>query len=59
MTLHVGGLELDLVRRSAFRDGQQYEFRGHTYPLRFKVDDPFPTKLIHTVRGMGDTLEER
>lgn len=27
--------------------------------LRQKVDDPFPKKLIHTVRGMGYTLEER
>ncbi|GAA0792063.1 heavy metal response regulator transcription factor [Marinobacterium sediminicola] len=27
--------------------------------LRGKVDDPFDTKLIHTVRGMGYVLEER
>jgi len=27
--------------------------------LRRKVDDPFPKKLIHTVRGMGYVLEER
>jgi two-component system, OmpR family, copper resistance phosphate regulon response regulator CusR len=27
--------------------------------LRRKVDDPFPTKLIHTVRGMGYVLEIR
>jgi two-component system copper resistance phosphate regulon response regulator CusR len=27
--------------------------------LRRKVDDPFPTKLIHTVRGVGYVLEER
>ena len=27
--------------------------------LRAKVDDPFPTKLIHTVRGVGYVLEER
>lgn len=27
--------------------------------LRQKVDDPFPTKLIHTVRGIGYVLEER
>ena len=25
--------------------------------LRAKVDDPFTPKLIHTVRGMGYTLE--
>lgn len=27
--------------------------------LRLKVDDDFPNKLIHTVRGMGYVLEER
>ncbi|MBC3374470.1 heavy metal response regulator transcription factor [Pseudomonas sp. SWRI92] len=27
--------------------------------LRIKVDDEFPNKLIHTVRGMGYVLEER
>lgn len=27
--------------------------------LRAKVDDPFPTKLIHTVRGVGYVLEPR
>lgn len=25
--------------------------------LRAKVDDPYPIKLIHTVRGMGYMLE--
>ena len=27
--------------------------------LRAKLDDPFPTKLLHTVRGMGYVLEAR
>ena len=27
--------------------------------LRAKVDDPFPTNLIHTVRGVGYVLEQR
>jgi len=27
--------------------------------LRRKADDPFPNKLIHTVRGSGYVLEER
>jgi two-component system copper resistance phosphate regulon response regulator CusR len=27
--------------------------------LRAKLDDPYPTKLLHTVRGMGYVLEER
>jgi two-component system copper resistance phosphate regulon response regulator CusR len=31
----------------------------HVRRLRAKVDDPFPSKLIHTVRGAGYVLEER
>lgn len=31
----------------------------HVRRLRSKVDDPFSTKLIHTVRGLGYVLEER
>lgn len=27
--------------------------------LRAKIDDPFPVKLLHTVRGMGYVLERR
>jgi two-component system copper resistance phosphate regulon response regulator CusR len=27
--------------------------------LRKKVDDPFPVKLIHTIRGVGYVLEDR
>ncbi|MDP3857736.1 MAG: heavy metal response regulator transcription factor [Stagnimonas sp.] len=27
--------------------------------LRAKIDEPFPTKLIHTVRGVGYVLEQR
>ena len=27
--------------------------------LRSKVDDPYPRKLIHTIRGVGYVLEER
>ncbi|MGV2905038.1 winged helix-turn-helix domain-containing protein, partial [Achromobacter sp. AGC25] len=27
--------------------------------LRSKLDDPFDTKLLHTVRGMGYVLESR
>jgi two-component system copper resistance phosphate regulon response regulator CusR len=27
--------------------------------LRAKIDDPFPVKLLHTVRGMGYVLEHR
>lgn len=27
--------------------------------LRAKVDDPYPSKLIHTIRGMGYMLEDR
>lgn len=31
----------------------------HIRRLRSKLDDPFPRKLIHTVRGRGYVLEER
>ena len=31
----------------------------HVRRLRFKADDPFERKLIHTVRGVGYVLEER
>lgn len=31
----------------------------HMRRLRAKVDDPFESKLIHTVRGVGYVLEER
>ena len=31
----------------------------HIRRLRSKVDDPFDTHLIHTVRGVGYVLEER
>jgi len=27
--------------------------------LRAKIDDPFPTRLLHTVRGFGYVMEER
>lgn len=30
----------------------------HVRRLRAKVDDPFPIKLIHTVRGVGYVLDE-
>jgi two-component system copper resistance phosphate regulon response regulator CusR len=31
----------------------------HVARLRKKLDDPFPVKLLHTVRGLGFHLEER
>jgi two-component system copper resistance phosphate regulon response regulator CusR len=31
----------------------------HVRRLRAKVDEPFPRKLIHTVRGVGYVLDER
>ena len=31
----------------------------HMYRLRAKLDDPFPHRLIHTVRGIGYILEAR
>jgi len=99
MTVCIAGLELDLVRHRAFRDGQRldltpkeflllsllmrkagqvlsrpyiaeqvWEIRFesstnfvdvHIRRLRSKVDDPYPKKLIHTVRGVGYVLEDR
>jgi two-component system copper resistance phosphate regulon response regulator CusR len=99
MTLRVGGLELDLVRHRASRDGRRLDLTPkeflllsflmrktgevlsrtyladqvweinfdsntnfvdvHIRRLRSKVDDPFPVKLIHTVRGLGYVVEER
>jgi two-component system copper resistance phosphate regulon response regulator CusR len=99
MTLRVAGLELDLVRHRASRDGRRLDLTPkeflllsllmrrngevlsrtyiadqvweinfesntnfvdvHIRRLRSKVDDPFPAKLIHTVRGMGYVLEVR
>jgi two-component system copper resistance phosphate regulon response regulator CusR len=31
----------------------------HVRRLRMTVDDPFPRKLIHTLRGVGYVLEPR
>jgi len=99
MTLRIAGLELDLVRHRAARDGKRLDLTPkeflllsllmrragtvlsrtfladqvwdinfesntnfvevHIRRLRSKVDDPFPKKLIHTMRGVGYVLEER
>jgi heavy metal response regulator len=98
-SLRVADLELDLVKRKAFRAGQRLALTAKEFTLlallmrrsgeilsrttlseqvwdmnfnsdtnvvevavrrlRAKLDDPFPTKLLHTVRGMGYVLEER
>jgi two-component system copper resistance phosphate regulon response regulator CusR len=99
LTFGIAGLELDLVRHRAARDGRRLDLTPkeflllsllmrrcgevlsrtviadqvweinfesntnfvdvHIRRLRSKVDDPFPKKLIHTVRGIGYVLEER
>lgn len=41
------------------RDGETNVVDVHVRRLRSKVDDPFPRKLIHTVRGVGYVLEDR
>lgn len=96
--LTVGGLELDLVKHLASRDGQTIELSAKEFALlemlmrhpnhvlsrtliaehvwgydfynqsnvvdvyirylRRKIDDPFETKLIQTVRGMGYRLTD-
>ena len=97
--LQLGNLELDLVKRKAFRQGERLDLTAkefalltlllrrqgqiisrtviaeqvwdmnfdsntnvvevHIRRLRGKLDDPFPDKLLHTVRGMGYVLEVR
>jgi two-component system copper resistance phosphate regulon response regulator CusR len=39
-------------------DGETNVVEVHVRRLRSKVDDPFPTKLIHTVRGVGYVLDD-
>ncbi len=98
-TLRLSDLELDLVRRKAWRGGERLALTAKEFSLlalllrrqgeilarttlaeqvwdmnfdsdtnvvevairrlRAKLDDPFPTKLLHTVRGMGYVLEDR
>jgi len=98
-TLRLADLELDLLRRKAWRGGERLALTAKEFALlalllqrqgeilarttiaeqvwdmnfdsdtnvvevairrlRAKLDDPFPTKLLHTVRGMGYVLEER
>ena len=97
--LRLAQLELDLLRRKAFRAGQRLDLTAKEFTLltlllqrkgeilarttlaeqvwdmnfdsdtnvvevavrrlRAKLDDPFETKLLHTVRGMGYVLEDR
>jgi len=97
--LHVGDLEIDLLRRKATRGGRPLDLTAkefallslfaqhpgevlsrtliaeqvwdmnfesdtsvvdmHVSRLRAKIDQPFPTKLLHTVRGAGYALEVR
>jgi two-component system copper resistance phosphate regulon response regulator CusR len=93
----LGDLELDTIRRRAFRAGTRLDLTAQEYTLmsvllrhrgevmsrtvltelvwdmnfdgdsnvvevairrlRSKLDEPFPNKLLHTVRGMGYVLE--
>ncbi|MGN6459029.1 MAG: winged helix-turn-helix domain-containing protein, partial [Achromobacter mucicolens] len=97
--LRIDGLELDLLRRRASRDGVRLDLTAKEFSLlalllrrqgqvlsrttlaeqvwdmnfdsdtnvidvavrrlRGKLDDPYATKLLHTVRGMGYVLESR
>jgi two-component system copper resistance phosphate regulon response regulator CusR len=97
--LHMGDLEVHLLRRRVERAGQRIDLTAKEYALllllirrhgevlsrtliaeqvwdmnfdsdtnvvevavrrlRAKIDDPFPAKLIHTVRGFGYVMEER
>ena len=95
--LSLGDLELDLIRRRAYRGGHRLDLTAQDFALlstllhrrgevlsrtvlaeqvwdmhfdsnsnvvdvairrlRAKLDDPYPVKLLHTVRGMGYVLE--
>ncbi len=97
--LRFAGLEMDLLRRTVFRDTKRLDLTAKEFlllelflqhpqevlsrtfiaervwdmnfdsdtntvdvavrRLRKKADDPFPQKLIHTIRGMGYILEDR
>ena len=97
--LHMGDLEVHLLRRRVERAGQRIDLTAKEYALlllflrrrgevlsrtliaeqvwdmnfdsdtnvvevavrrlRAKIDDPFPTRLVHTVRGFGYVMEER
>ena len=60
---HVGQIlsRTDLARQVWDMDapGDSNVVDVHVRRLRAKVDDPFPRKLIHTVRGAGYVLESR
>ena len=96
-SLSLGDLELDLIRRRAYRGGHRLDLTAQDFTLlstllhrrgevlsrtvlaeqvwdmhfdsnsnvvdvairrlRAKLDDPYPVKLLHTVRGMGYVLE--
>lgn len=98
-TFRLADLDLDLVRRKAWRGGERLPLTAKEFSLlalllqrqgeilarttlaeqvwdmnfdsdtnvvevairrlRAKLDDPFATKLLHTVRGMGYVLEDR
>ena len=97
--LRFSGIEMDLLRRSVFREEKRLDLTAKEFlllelflqhpeevlsrtfitervwdmnfdsdtntvdvavrRLRKKVDDPFPQKLIHTIRGMGYVLDSR
>ena len=53
----------DMLARDVWREGARATpldnvIDVHIARLRRKVDDPFATKLLHTVRGVGFTLSE-
>ena len=97
--LHMGDLEVHLLRRRVERAGQRIDLTAKEYALlllfmrrqgevlsrtliaeqvwdmnfdsdtnvvevavrrlRAKIDDPYPSRLVHTVRGFGYVMEER
>ncbi len=49
----------DVWKESGRTDSLDNVIDVHVARLRKKLDDPFPVKLLHTVRGLGFQLEER
>jgi DNA-binding response OmpR family regulator len=52
----------EMIARDLWKESRQTPLDNvidvHIAHVRRKIDDPFPTKLLHTVRGLGFTLRE-
>jgi DNA-binding response OmpR family regulator len=53
----------EMIAQDVWREGTRHTplnnvIDGNIARLRRKLDDPFPRKLLHTVRGVGFVLED-